>query len=82
MSSRETYLRTGLRSLGRSRSSLLCFNDTRGEASAAVATFIHVALRQMLRPYGRPRPDVTKTKFCGILYIRTVAIHPPRRVDG
>jgi hypothetical protein len=51
MSSRETYLRTGLRSLGRSRSSLLCFNDTRGEASAAVATFIHVALRQMLRPY-------------------------------
>jgi hypothetical protein len=51
MSSRETYLRTGLRSLGRSRSSLLCFYDTRGEASAAVATINLVSKRQMLRPY-------------------------------
>ena len=51
MSSRETYLRTGLRSLGRSRSSLLCFNDTRGEAFAATAQDNLLARRQMLRPY-------------------------------
>ena len=51
MSSRETYLPTGLRSLGRSRSPLLCFNDTRGEASAAFASFNLVSKRPMLRPY-------------------------------